>query len=494
MHIYLMKILISWQAYNNDYSRSSQDSMVRFPDKTGPTYSVHEYFWKDSGYDKHILLSSNTSERDVKNFKKLVSDLREDFHGRKIEDRFVPIEDVISVSEILTKLNPILAEFSQDQIEVYISPGTPSMQTAWYLLGTSYRKNLRLFQTRAGKFTEDGKPERIYLNLDSDLFPANITAAERVLASSNQQAGDGIRITKSLEKIYAKAEKIAQTDQVGVLILGENGTGKENLARFIHHQSSRRTKPFIAINCAAYSDDLLRSELFGHEKGSFTGANEKRKGVIQDAQGGTVFLDEIGDISPKMQVTLLRVLQERKVQPVGSSKEHEIDVRFITATNRNLEELCNSDKFRWDLYFRLAVTTLQLPSLWERGGEEIEEMAHHFNKLLVNRFPRKETLKISSEVLKFLRQYAFKGNVRELENLFIHFYTFCEEEIKLEDLPSRIKENKSDPRSLAEIEKNHILKIYSNGKRPMVEVAAILGCTRDTLRKKLKEFGVYDLD
>jgi DNA-binding NtrC family response regulator len=315
-----------------------------------------------------------------------------------------------------------------------------------------------------------------------------------VLSSSNQHSANGIRITKSLEKIYDKAEKIAQTDQVGALILGENGTGKENLARFIHQQSNRRNKPFIAINCAAYSDDLLRSELFGYEKGAFTGANEKRKGVIQEAHGGTVFLDEIGDISPKMQVTLLRVLQERKVQPVGSAKELEIDVRFITATNRNLEELCNSEKFRWDLYFRLAVTTLQLPSLWERGADEIEEMAHHFNELMYSKFPKKESLKISSEVLKFLRLYSFKGNVRELENLFIHFYTFCEQEIKLEDLPSRIKENKTDPRSLAEIEKNHILKIYGDGKKPMVEIASILGCTRDTLRKKLKEYGVYELD
>jgi transcriptional regulator of acetoin/glycerol metabolism len=489
-----MKVLISWQAYNNDYSKSSQESLVRFPDKAGPTYSIHQNFWVESGYDKHILLNSNASERDTKNFKKFIADLREDFSGRNIEDRFVAIEDVISVPEILSKLSPLLAEFSQDHVEVYISPGTPSMQTAWYLLGTSYKKNLKLFQTRAGKFTADGKPERIYLDLDSDLFPSNITAAERILSSSNQHSANGIRITKSLEKIYDKAEKIAQTDQVGALILGENGTGKENLARFIHQKSNRRNKPFIAINCAAYSDDLLRSELFGYEKGAFTGANEKRKGVIQEAQGGTVFLDEIGDISPKMQVTLLRVLQERKVQPVGSAKELEIDVRFITATNRNLEELCNSEKFRWDLYFRLAVTTLQLPSLWERGADEIEEMAHHFNELMYSKFPKKELLKISSEVLKFLRLYSFKGNVRELENLFIHFYTFCEQEIKLEDLPSRIKENKTDPRSLAEIEKNHILKIYGDGKKPMVEIASILGCTRDTLRKKLKEYGVYELD
>ncbi|GAB2478905.1 sigma-54 dependent transcriptional regulator [Algoriphagus taiwanensis] len=489
-----MRVLISWLAFNNDYLKSSSESNYRIPDNSGPTFSVHQHFWKEAEYDKHILLNSSPNERDVKNFKKFVSDLKEDFKGRQIEGRLVAIEDVICVPEIIAKLNPLLAEFAQDQIEVFISPGTPAMQTAWYLLGTSYRSNLKLFQTRAGKFTDNNKPERIYIDLDSDLFPANITAAERVIDGPNTTAGTGIKITKSLEPIYAKAEKIAHTDQVGALILGENGTGKENLARFIHDHSNRRSKPFLAVNCAAYSDDLLRSELFGHEKGSFTGANEKRKGVLQEAHGGTVFLDEIGDISPKMQVTLLRVLQERKVQPVGSSKEIEIDVRFITATNRNLEELCDAEKFRWDLFFRLAVTKLELPALRERGGDEIEEMLHHFNDLLFTKFPKKKKLKVSSEVIKKLRTYGFKGNVRELENLFIQFYTFCENEIKLEDLPPRIIENRSDPRSLAEVEKSQILKIYGEGKRSLVEVSLILGCTRDTLRKKLKEYGVYKGD
>ncbi|MCS5488872.1 sigma 54-interacting transcriptional regulator [Algoriphagus limi] len=489
-----MRILISWQAYNHDYSDSSRESMTRYPNKSGPSYSIHQFFWEDSSYEKHILLNSSDKENDIKNFKNFLSTLKEDFPNRKIEGRKIPIEDVISVSEIISKLNPLLAEFAQDELECYISPGTPAMQTAWYLLGTTYKRNLKLFQTRPKKFTEDGKPERIYINLDSDLFPANITAAEKVIDSPNIKSGNGIKITKSLKPIYLKAEKIAQTDQVGVLILGENGTGKENLAKYIHDNSNRKHKPFLAVNCAAYSDELLRSELFGYEKGAFTGANEKKKGIIEAAQGGTVFLDEIGDISSKMQVSLLRVLQERKIQPVGSTKEVEINVRFITATNRNLEELCEAEKFRWDLFFRLAVTTLQLPALRDRGGDEIEEMIHHFNEQMVDKFPKKEKLKISSEVIKKLRLYAFKGNIRELQNLFIQFYTFCENEVKASDLPNRIIENKGDPRSLMEVEKNQILKIYREGRRSLVEMAGILGCTRDTLRKKLKEYGVYGGD
>jgi DNA-binding NtrC family response regulator len=141
---------------------------------------------------------------------------------------------------------------------------------------------------------------------------------------------------------------------------------------------------------------------------------------------------------------------------------------------------------------RNSAGTYQLPALRERGGDEIEEMLHHFNDLLVNKFPKKKKLKFSSEVIKKLRSYGFKGNIRELENLFIQFYTFCENEITPEDLPPRILENRSDPRSLAEVEKSQILKIYGEGKRSLVEIAAILGCTRDTLRKKLKEYGVYE--
>lgn len=490
----IMKILISWHAFSNDYTKSSEDSQVRFPSTSGPTYTLHTNFWVDSNYKKHILLNGSDAERDVRNFKKLLSDLREDFPGRDIEGRSIRIVDVISVAEILSKLNPLFAEFVQDEIEVFISPGTPAMQTAWYLLGTTYRKNVRLFQTRQGKHTDDGKPERIYINVESDLFPANVTVAERLVDESRQNVGKGIKITKSLEPIYELASKIAKTDLVGALILGENGTGKENLARFIHDQSSRKDKPFHAVNCAAFSDELLRSELFGYEKGAFTGANEKRKGIIEMAKGGTVFLDEIGDISPKMQVSLLRVLQEKKIQPVGSIKEVDVDVRFIAATNRNLEELCETEKFRWDLFFRLSVTTLYLPALRDRGGDEIEEMIHHFNAHLLSRFPRKKKLKIGSEAMKKLRSYAYRGNIRELENLFIQFYTFCDDEIRLEDLPTRIRENRSDPRSLSEVEKRHILKIYGDGSDSLVELASILGCTRDTLRKKLREYGVQHRD
>jgi len=486
-----MNILFSFLAFKNDYSKTATESNARYPDRLGPTFSFHEHFWGESNYDKHLIINTSSSERDKRNLKNFLSELKREFPGRVIEIYDLLLDDVIDVVEIYTKLNTLLASYSGHQLEAFISPGTPAMQTSWYLLGTVYKGNLRLFQTRAAKFSDEKKPERIYVELGSDIFPTNVTVAQASIESPDLGAEKKIKITKSLEPVYLKAKKIAQTDHVGCLILGENGTGKENLAHYIHSNSQRKYKPFLAVNCAAYSDELLRSELFGYTKGAFTGADKDKKGILEEAKGGTVFLDEIGDISKKMQVTLLRVLQEKKIQPVGSVKEIDIDVRIIAATNKDLEEMCEREDFRWDLFYRLAVTTLKLPPLRERGMEEIEQMINHFNIKTSEKFPDRKRLKISVDVLKKLRTYGYKGNVRELENMFIQFYTFCDDEIALTDLPSRILNNQSNPLTLEDVKKAHILKIFKdNQQATLVDLSQILGCTRDTLRKYMKELGL----
>jgi transcriptional regulator with PAS, ATPase and Fis domain len=488
-----MKVVFSFLGFKNDYLATATESGSRYPDRSGPTFSFHKHFWGGSNYDKHIILNTSNKDRDKRNFKNLLSELRKEFPERTIESNDLLLDDVIDVVEIYAKLNAFLATYSKHQLEAFISPGTPAMQISWYLLGTVYRENLKIFQTRAAQFAENNKPERIYVRLDSDIFPTNVTVAQASLDEQNIVTEEKIKITNSLKAIYQKALKIALTDHVGCLILGENGTGKENLAEYIHKNSLRKNKPFIAINCAAYSDELLRSELFGYTKGAFTGAEKDKKGVLEEANGGTIFLDEIGDISKKMQVTLLRILQEKKVQAVGSVKEVAIDVRVIAATNKNLEAMCESEDFRWDLFYRLAVTTLKLPSLRERGSSEIEEMILHFNQQTADRFPERKKLKIPAEIMKRLRTYGYKGNVRELENLFIQCYTFCEDEIRLEDLPARILGNQSNPLTLEEVKKAHILKVVKdNPDSSLVELSQILGCTRDTLRKYLKEYGVYE--
>lgn len=219
------------------------------------------------------------------------------------------------------------------------------------------------------------------------------------------------RSTRMLS-LYQMIETVAQV-QSTVLVTGESGTGKELVARAIHDMSPRAERPFVSVNCGAFTETLLESELFGYVKGSFTGASANRKGLFEAANSGTIFLDEIGEMSPAMQVKLLRVLQERKVRPVGATEETLVDTRVIAATNRDLASMVQNGTFREDLYYRISVIPIELPPLRERS-EDISELAVHF----VNKFcaPTGRKLSISESALKLLERYSWPGNVRELEH------------------------------------------------------------------------------
>ncbi len=212
--------------------------------------------------------------------------------------------------------------------------------------------------------------------------------------------------------LYQMIETVAQV-QSTVLVTGESGTGKELVARAIHDMSPRAERPFVSVNCGAFTETLLESELFGYVKGSFTGANSNRKGLFEAANSGTIFLDEIGEMSPAMQVKLLRVLQERKVRPVGATEETQVDTRVIAATNRDLASMVSNGTFREDLYYRISVIPIELPPLRERS-EDISELATHF----VEKFcgPTGRNLSISETAMRLLERYSWPGNVRELEH------------------------------------------------------------------------------
>ena len=296
-------------------------------------------------------------------------------------------------------------------------------------------------------------------------------------------------------KIFELIKTIAPTTAT-VLIIGETGTGKEVIARAIHHQSPRRNKPFIATSCAALPESLLENELFGHEKGSFTGAVERKKGKFEAGDKGTFFLDEIGEINANTQVHLLRAIEEKKITRVGGNEEVEVDVRVISATNRNLRTMVKQGKFREDLYYRLNVVTIDLPLLKDRR-EDILPLAEHFLKKYTEE-NNKSIKKFSPEVVKFMLNYSWPGNVRELENMIERGVILSKKNsITLDELPPDIiHPTPVEGKTIEAVERNHIINVLEETKGNISKAAKILGIRRMTLYNKLKKYNyiVNNLD
>jgi two-component system, NtrC family, response regulator HydG len=293
---------------------------------------------------------------------------------------------------------------------------------------------------------------------------------------------------------------VAQFD-TSVLISGETGTGKEVLARFIHRQSPRAALPFVGVNCTALPETLLESELFGHKAGSFTGATRDRTGLFEQAEKGTIFLDEIGDISPAMQMKLLRVLQEKEVLRVGESQTRKIDVRVIAATNRNLPELIREGRFREDLYYRLRVIEVEIPPLRLRR-DDILPLARHFVRQLGLRLKMAQ-LRLDATCADYLLSYDWPGNVRELENAIEHAAVLSVNHLILpEHLPSHIAHAGADPqiltadtsRTLAQIEQTYIQAVLKSAGGNQTQAARTLGISPSTLWRKLKPAKTTKMD
>lgn len=361
---------------------------------------------------------------------------------------------------------------------------------------------------RQGNFTADDEAALVELASHAAIALENTQQLEQLLATHRQiveqaaQEAQLIGASPAIEALRSTVRRVANTE-LAILILGENGAGKEVVSRLIHYLSPRRDKPFIAVNCAAITETLLESELFGHEKGAFTDAHESRQGKFELAAGGTLFLDEIGDLSLGGQAKLLRVLEEKVVVRVGGSKPIHTDARVIAATNQNLAEMVRQKRFRQDLYFRLNVVTLELPALRDRN-EDVVLLAEHFMSDFCRRAHRKP-LPFSAAARKRLTAHTWPGNVRELRNLMERLaYLLPGDSVEAEDLAFILSPGSEAPAIVAsdlpladatdKFQIEYIKKAIERAKSNMSLAAERLGLHRSNLYRKMRQLGMPTTD
>ena len=337
---------------------------------------------------------------------------------------------------------------------------------------------------------------------------------KRALLRENEQLRqslkpEGLAIGQSpaMQKLWTTVERVAPSKST-ILVTGESGTGKELVARAIHWRSQRATQPFVPVNCGALAEGVLESELFGHVKGAFTGANVERQGLLVSAGEGTVFLDEIGEISLGMQVRLLRVLQERKVKPVGSSAEVPFQARVLAATNKNLEAEVKAGRFREDLFYRLNVIVIELPPLRERPGD-VALLARHFLARMGAELGR-PSLRFSPEAIAILERYAFPGNVRQLENIVERAALLTEtDEVRMDALPPTLRGEQATAsagggpvtlgpgfsleRLLDDSERTYLMSALEKAGGVRTKAAELLGLTFRSFRYRLAKHGLSDV-
>ncbi|MGC9365445.1 MAG: sigma-54-dependent transcriptional regulator [bacterium] len=337
--------------------------------------------------------------------------------------------------------------------------------------------------------TKPFEVEELLIRMDKVMSKHRVQREADYLRSLFIKGGKKIvGLEDGLKEVADKLRKAAPVDAT-ILLQGESGTGKELLAKLIHQWSSRNKGPLVTVNCAAIPETLLESELFGHKKGSFTGANADKEGLFKIADGGTIFLDEIGDVSPLIQVKLLRAIQEKEITPLGATSSIKIDVRIVVATNRDLKKMVDKNEFREDLFYRINVVPVYIPPLRERQ-QDIINLAEFF----VDKFSKKHNLKksLSAQAKRYLITRKWKGNVRELENVLEKVVVLGEQEtITVSDFEEELKLNENyEIKTLDEIEKNAIIKTLQSFEYDKKKTAEMLGINLSTLYRKLKKYAI----
>ena len=430
-------------------------------------------------------------------------------HVRDVEVRTVAVDDPSDYAALFAQLGPLARELDHHadryELDVLLSSGTPQAQTLWVILVQAAMLRARMLQVIPAAFVPKPHPRAVrVVSLDLEGFPEirvlrdEVTRlrAEVRARSSKLVAGSDV-----MRELLGRVVRVAQSE-LPVVVYGETGSGKELVARAIHDASARADGPFVAENCGAIADSMLASELFGHEAAAFTGAAARHRGLFEQASGGTIFLDELGELPPNVQAMLLRVLQERTVRRVGGEQPIKVDVRVVAATHRDLEQMVRDGTFREDLYYRLRGATLHVPALRERSSDL---------PALIDAFLREATIRgqtrrlgVTPEAMRLLAGYGWPGNVRELRSEVHRWAVFCDDEVTPGDLSPEIRGTPRTPgnkkplrahatlaAAVGDAERRAIEAALAANAANLSRTAKSLGIERNTLKRKLRAFGMY---
>jgi transcriptional regulator with PAS, ATPase and Fis domain len=419
----------------------------------------------------------------------------------------VKLRDPSDHAELFRALSPIVQRLADEErapdqaprIDILLSAGTPQMQSLWLILVKAGLLHARMLQVIPAAFVPSIHPRAVReVKLDIEGFPeirALRDEVARLRAHTQILHGQLVGDSEPMRELAKRVARVAPTD-LPVLITGETGTGKELVARAVHASSQRAAGPMITENCGALSETLLSSELFGHDKGAFTGAMQAKRGLFEMAHGGTLFLDEIGELSPRVQVSLLRVLQDGTLRRLGSEKTVRVDVRIVAATHRDLAAMVQAGTFREDLYYRLQGASIAVPPLRDRIADLEVLIAHFMAEVNSN-------LRITREAWRVLVAYTWPGNVRELRAEVLRWHVFCDRWVRPEDLDARIlaaptaalqQSMPVDVQELATVvanaERHAIRAALTKAEQNLSRAAALLGIDRNTLKRKLRTLAI----
>lgn len=461
----------------------------------GPVMRLIEQPESHDVYERVVVLATGEGEQPAQ---ALVKELRA--HVPDVQLQRLTLRDPSDHAELFGVLEPIVQRLSDvANLDVLLSAGTPQMQSLWLILVKAGLLQARMLQVVPAAFVPSVHPRAVReVKLDIEGFPEIRALRDEVVrlrAHARILNGHLIGDSEPMRELAKRLARVAPTD-LPVLISGDTGTGKELVARAVHANSRRADGPMITENCGALSESLLSSELFGHDKGAFTGAMQAKRGLFEMAHGGTLFLDEIGELSPRVQVSLLRVLQDGTLRRLGSEKSIRVDVRIVAATHRDLQAMVRAGSFREDLYYRLQGATLMVPALRERSAD-LDALVSHFLAEVGS------SLRITREAWRVLVAYGWPGNVRELRAEVLRWHVFCDRWVRPEDLDPKLLSAEplvvASPRTVevrelsvvvADAERTTIVAALTKADHNLSRAAAMLGIDRNTLKRKIRNYDI----